>query len=52
MQSCVALRFLVTPRPPLHEAFAFLSNIKPRLAFVDIYPKVIARMDTPKYGDT
>ena len=23
MQSCVALRFLVTVRPPLHETFAF-----------------------------
>ena len=32
MQSCLALRFLVTFRPPLHEIFAFLSNIRPRLA--------------------
>ena len=32
MQSCFALRFLVTLSPPLHETFAFLSNIRPRLA--------------------
>ena len=32
MQSCLALRFLVTLRASLHEMFAFLSNIRPRLA--------------------
>ena len=32
MQSCLALRLLVTLRPPLHEIFAFLSNVRPRLA--------------------
>ena len=32
MQYCVALRFLVTPGPSLHETFGFLSNIRPRLA--------------------
>ena len=34
MQSCLAFRFLVTLRPPLHEIFAFLSNIRPSLAFM------------------
>ena len=32
MQFCLALRFLVTLRPPLHKIFAFLPNIRPRLA--------------------
>ena len=32
MQSRVAFRFFVTPRPPLHETFAFLPNIRQRLA--------------------
>ena len=32
MQSCLALRFLVTLRLPLHEIFTFLSNIRLRLA--------------------
>ena len=32
MQSYLALRFLVTLLPTLHEIFAFLSNIRPRLA--------------------
>ena len=33
MQSCLALKFLVT-LPPLHEIFAFLLNIRPRLAWM------------------
>ena len=32
MQSCVVLRFLITPRPPLRETLAFISNIRERLA--------------------
>ena len=32
MQSCLALRFLMTLHPLLHEIFAFLSNIRLRLA--------------------
>ena len=34
MQSCLALRFLVTLRPPFHEIFAYLLNIRPRLAYM------------------
>ena len=30
--TCLALRFSVTLRPPLHEILVFLSNIRPRLA--------------------
>ena len=39
MQSCLALRFLVTLRPPLHEIFVFLSNIRLRLACMRTSPK-------------
>ena len=34
MQFCLALRCLVTFRPPLHETFAFLSNIRSRKAWM------------------
>ena len=34
VQFCLALRFLVTLRTPLHENFAFLSIIRPRSACI------------------